>query len=94
VGESGGSKVFLRGGGRNAPVEGGKTTGAGICAGFEGFVDLFMGAGGDGCFDLDGGRLESSEGLGGGSESVLRGGKPGRLSSMIEFGPDRLENPN
>lgn len=69
VGESGGSNVFLRGGGRNAPVDGGRIIGGGTCLMVGGFVERSMGAGGDGGFlDREAGRLDPSEGLGGGTE--------------------------
>lgn len=49
------------------------------------FIDRSVGAGGDGAFrDLEDGLFESSGGLGGGKESVFRGGRPGRASSEIE----------
>lgn len=69
VGESGGSNVFLRGGGRNAPADGGRTIGGGTCLIVDGFVERSRGAGGDGGFlDREAGRLDPSDGLGGGTE--------------------------
>ena len=77
--------MFLRGGGRNAPVDGGGMIGFGTGLIVGAFVDRSIGAGGDGGFrDLEDGLFESSGGLGGSRESVLRGGRSGRASSEIE----------
>jgi hypothetical protein len=77
--------VFLRVSGRNAPAEGGGMIGFGTGLIVGAFVDRSIRAGGDGAFrDLEDGHFESSGGLGGGRESVLRGGRPGRASSEIE----------
>jgi hypothetical protein len=86
--------VFLRGGGKNAFVVEGGIIGFGTCLIVGGFFDRSIGAGGDvGLRDVDEGRLESSGGLGGGMESVLRGGRPGRASSTIGGGIVLFENP-